>query len=343
MIERELCDAARGLLDKANLTFPFTLHPLTGGGNNRVFRVDVDGQSLLLKAYFHHPADGRDRLNAEFAFCSFAWGVGIRSVPKPIASDPETHTALYEFIAGCSITSEEVNKALVQHAIEFYIQLNDHRHAPGATALANASEACFSIASHLQHTERRMTRLRGLHDSSSVDHEAAVFIRRELSAAWRTVQDGVRTGASKIGIKPEDDLPAQDRRLSPSDFGFHNAIRGVGGRTGFVDFEYAGWDDPAKMACDFFCQVAVPVPESYYLDFITAITAGHAQPSLHRQRIALLMPVHQIKWCCILLNEFLPISGLRRQYARGDFNPEAAKAAQLRKARLMLQRVVSQN
>ena len=26
---------------------------------------------------------------------------------------------------------------------------------------------------------------------------------------------------------------------------------------GFIDFEYAGWDDPSKLICDFFCQPAV--------------------------------------------------------------------------------------
>ena len=56
--------------------------------------------------------------------------------------------------------------------------------------------------------------------------------------------------------------------MSPSDFGFHNALATPGGRLVFIDFEYAGWDDPAKLANDFFCQPAVPVDARFYDDFV---------------------------------------------------------------------------
>ena len=39
--------------------------------------------------------------------------------------------------------------------------------------------------------------------------------------------------------------------LSPSDFGFHNAILQKNNKVCFVDFEYFGWDDPAKLINDF--------------------------------------------------------------------------------------------
>ena len=40
------------------------------------------------------------------------------------------------------------------------------------------------------------------------------------------------------------------RSLSPSDFGFHNALLEADGRLTFVDFEYFGWDDPVKIVAD---------------------------------------------------------------------------------------------
>ena len=45
-------------------------------------------------------------------------------------------------------------------------------------------------------------------------------------------------------------FPQRLRVLSPSDFGFHNALRRPDGTIVFVDFEYFGWDDPAKMMAD---------------------------------------------------------------------------------------------
>ena len=62
-------------------------------------------------------------------------------------------------------------------------------------------------------------------------------------------------------------LDTQESVLSPSDFGFHNALLGPDGKLCFIDFEYAGWDDPAKLICDFFCQPQTPVPQAH-LGFI---------------------------------------------------------------------------
>ena len=36
----------------------------------------------------------------------------------------------------------------------------------------------------------------------------------------------------------------------------------------FLDFEYAGWDDPAKLIGDFFCQPAIPAPHSEFERFV---------------------------------------------------------------------------
>ena len=38
-----------------------------------------------------------------------------------------------------------------------------------------------------------------------------------------------------------------------SDFGFHNVIN-KNNKLFFIDFEYAGLDDPIKLICDFYCQ-----------------------------------------------------------------------------------------
>ena len=49
-----------------------------------------------------------------------------------------------------------------------------------------------------------------------------------------------------MGLSMSAALPKETRCLSPSDFGFHNALLEATGKLRFVDFEYAGWDDPAK-------------------------------------------------------------------------------------------------
>lgn len=299
--------------------------PIPGGGNNRVFRVG----SYLAKVYFRHPEDRRDRWGAETAFLEFAWKAGIRCVPRPVAADRRSGTLLVEFVRGRRLRPQEVTWARVAEAAKFFRKLNRNRAA--ARGLSEASEACFSLRQHLRCVERRIDRLRGVTGGSTIDRDAARFIRTELEPAWAAVSRSVRGPAGPI--------TSGERCLSPSDFGFHNALLRGDGRLCFIDFEYAGWDDPAKTACDFFCQPAVPVDRRYRSRFVEALAGVLGRPEAFRGRVRSLFPVYELKWCCILLNEFLPVAGARRRFASKARDPEGRKADQLKKARAALGRL----
>lgn len=334
----KLCDPIVDLIASAGFTPTFSLTSLTGGANNRVFRVNgANGSHALLKVYFQHPEDQRDRVGAEFAFARFAWGSGVRSVPQPLAVDAQNRLALYEFVPGRQLRPCELSEDVVQQALDFSIDINRYKRLNSAKSLPRASECCFSIAHHLECVERRLQRLQKVEGSSGIDGEAAKFVRNELCAIWGNILVRTRRQARLMGLSLETEIDRQDRCLSPSDFGFHNAILTEGSRLRFIDFEYAGWDDPAKMVCDFFCQQKVPVPLAYYERFIEAVVSDLSDPRIHAQRISLLMPVCKMKWCCILLNEFLPEGRERRRFANETANEEERKVHQLHMARLASQ------
>ncbi|HTI51977.1 MAG TPA: aminoglycoside phosphotransferase family protein [Planctomycetaceae bacterium] len=325
--------AAARLLGYSGYRGPFSLVPLAGGKNNQVFRVDLADQSLVLKAYYQHPGDLRDRLGAEYAFSTFAWSHGIRSLPQPLACDAEHRMALYEFIPGRKLTPAEVTPQRVAEAAAFYTQLNSLVRKPEAARLPAGSEACFRLGDHLDCLAKRSERLRQIEPASPVDHDAAAFVAHDLAPLCAAVLEATREKARAIGVSVEGELAAGERCLSPSDFGFHNALRVDQGGLKFLDFEYAGWDDPAKTVCDFFCQPELPAPLSCFDEFAAAVTAGLAHPERHRQRIDLLLPVYRLKWCCIMLNDFLPAGNQRRQFARAEEEETERKARQLAKAR----------
>jgi hypothetical protein len=62
---------------------------LTGGRNNRVYRVQDGRRDGVVKQYFRHAADLRDRFGAERAFYNFVWRHGIRRTPAPLAWNVE--------------------------------------------------------------------------------------------------------------------------------------------------------------------------------------------------------------------------------------------------------------
>jgi len=319
------------LLGEAGLPAAREVVGLSGGANNRVYRVDWGGGSALLKAYFFHPDDPRDRLGAEFDFSRFAWDCGLRCLPRPLACDRPRRLGLYEFVEGRVLGPGEPTEAHLEQAIAFYRELNRHKDAPAARALPLASEACFTLREHLACVERRVGRLEQLEGDSPEDEEAQQWIRGRLAPAWRAIRDRVLQMAAKRGVELDQAVVDRDRRLSPSDFGFHNAILAADGRLRFIDFEYAGWDDPAKMVCDFLCQPGVPVPAEWGDALARAAVADLSDPSGHLRRIDLLKDVYRIKWCCIMLNEFLPAGRQRRRFAQEALAEAARKRNQLHK------------
>ena len=299
---------------------------LPGGGNNRVYRVDAPAGPVLLKEYFRHAGDPRDRLGAEQAFLRFAWAHGVRAIPQPLACDRNTGIGIYEFLAGRKLAPGEVTAAHVDEAAAFFAAVNRHRQGPEAAALPVASEACFSLAEHLACVDRRIARLALIEPESGLHRQAAALVADRLMPAWQRARATVAAG----GLPLDEPLAAQARVISPSDFGFHNCIVTDSGLK-FIDFEYAGWDDPAKTVCDFFCQPAVPVPREHFERFLAAAAAATHDGASLRQRVALLSPVYELKWCCIMLNEFLPADDRRRAFARDAEPAEARRLQQLDK------------
>ena len=303
--------------------------------NNQVYRLQTDAGPTVLKVYFRHPADLRDRLAAEYSFCSFAWRQGGRTVPRPLACDRQTGFGLYEFLPGRRLLPGEVGAAYVEEAARFVAALNRNRLCPEAQALGCASEGAFSLDDHCAIVRRRVERLKEIAPTSTLDRAAVQFVQEELSPTWQRVERNARQLALTSGIEFHNQLGEDARGLSPSDFGFHNAILGEQGGLRFVDFEYAGWDDPARMVCDFYSQPAPPVPPTTMESFAASVAAVFPNPQSILDRVGILLPVYRVKWCCIVLNDFLPVGSRRRQFS-GQGPGEETKARQFAKAQALL-------
>lgn len=341
----DLLRAARDLTAAANLPEPCAAEPLAGGGNNRTYRLRARGRDLLLKAYFRDPADPRDRLKTEFAFSRFAWDRGVNAIPEPIAQNPALGLGLYAFIHGRNLRPEEIDATRVYECLDFLLGLNRFRNDPAARDLPAGSEAYFSLTEHLAGVGHRVERLEQIASRPDdlrtptlprlpIDEQACQFIRSELRPVWDKIVAHVESFIPRMG--GDRPLPLDQRCLSPSDFGLHNALLAPDGRLIFHDFEYAGWDDAGKTAGDFFCQPRLPAPSDLYDDFLERLVKGLGLPESHLDRARLLRSVYRVKWCCIMLNEFLPLGARRRGFALSPEETQARKIAQIRKARAHL-------
>jgi len=322
----------RELAASAGLGQVHALSRLAGGKNNQVYRVDTEAKSpLVLKRYFSDPRDQRDRLGAEWNFLTAAWSRGIRCVPEPLARDARAHAALYGFVTGRKLLAAELTPAHVDAAVDFVLAVN----ASPRAGLAPASEACFSLSEHIATVERRLARLAALDPAAPHASEAQSFVSRRLKPAWETVKSRLAADADAAGLAMDAPLAQADCCLSPSDFGFHNALADESGRLTFLDFEYAGRDDPAKLVSDFFCQPEIPVPLDYHASFIARLADGLMLDEPGRARCHMLLDAYRIKWACIILNDFLPLGDARRAFAH-ESDRAARCAAQLAKAQTRL-------
>jgi hypothetical protein len=336
---RELAETISTLLGRPDRPFDLHVEAIEGGRNNRVFRVDGVGKPLLLKSYFSSETDRRDRYAAEHGFYDFLESCGSEQTPKPVAWDPSRRLGLFSFIEGRKLDGGEIDESAVDTALSFFSAINQCRDSVAAKRLGDASEACFSVEAHLSLVNARLERIRTIAPNSALSATALSFVRDRLMPAWVSVRESVREECKRVGISPTRELSVEQRCISPSDFGFHNAIRRDDGHLVFFDFEYAGWDDPAKLVSDFFCQQQKPVPLIFRDRVVKGIAPALGDSSGLAARAALLLPVYQVKWCCIILNDFLTADSARRSFAERSVSSDDRRSRQLAAAERLLDRI----
>jgi len=317
------------LLSRSGFPAPASVESLPGGRNNRVWKVGAGAWWFVLKSYHWSEADPRDRLGHEWAFLSYLQEIGCSRAPAPVACDPATRSALLEFVPGAPASQQEIAADDVRCAADFLLEINTGRGR--ASRLPPVSEACFSTAEHLDTTAARLARLSSIRPLTDHHREARAFVAGTLQPLWQAIESRVR---EESDVELESILPREERCLSPSDFGFHNALRQPDGTLRFLDFEYAGWDDPAKTIIDFCNQPDLLLPGPLAASFRERCCAGLSAPASLARRIRLLEPLYQLKWACICLNAFLPGRGA------SDPRPERSLAAQLVRARVMAGRAL---
>jgi hypothetical protein len=333
----ELYPAIEGLFLRAGINTAIrAIAPSNSGGNNRIYRVETSSGMFAAKHYFRHQCDQRDRLSSEYTFLQYGGKAAPGFVPLAYACDHKSGMALYEYVEGAHLGAGQVTTwSQVEQAIAFFNALNEPALRPCAKELPKASEACFSIAEHLVLVGGRIDRLRDAVSSSRIaDGDAAEFLD-ELQGFWgMLVRDISETAGANGSLKQS--LDEAHYCVSPSDFGFHNALMQRDGRVKFIDFEYAGIDDPAKMTGDFFAQLAAPVPAEFFGEFVLRCMGAFPNSQRLIDRAHLLRPVYQVKWCCIAMNVFLPEHMARRKFANANLDEATLKQTQIQKARRIL-------
>jgi len=314
------------------------LERIGDGRNSRVYRFICDGSdSYVVKFYHRHGADPRDRLEAEFSGLRFLWENGVRCVPRPLAAERDSAYAIYSYVEGRRISHQEVTPADVRYAVRFLAMLEGLKGSRDSHELPPASEACFSLRDIVGTIASRWEKLAAVPRDERPYDELRSFLEHRFAPAFEGVVDWCASQMDRWGLSLDSEVPYPERTLSPSDFGFHNALRTDDGQIVFLDFEYFGWDDPAKMISDFLLHPAMELSGELKRQFMAYVLNFFPERELLSRRVKIVYPLFGLKWCLILLNEFRPEDLDRRGFASTQgLDVARLQMEQLRKSRRML-------
>jgi hypothetical protein len=184
--------------------------------------------------------------------------------------------------------------AEIDVAFEFVRRMNSDLEKAKLQITMGAAEGYLRLTEHVENVSKRLTKMCVGHLPTCYQKPASTLVTR-IQALHSNMADKTMEGiqSGELSDAVEDDTLC----ISPSDFGFHNAIRSQRGIK-FIDFEFAGWDDPAKLISDFALQPKIPVKVAP--PQLIKMFRPNATRSI-LERCATLGPLLRIKWLCIIL------------------------------------------
>ena len=161
------------------------------------------------------------------------------------------------------------------------------------------------------------------------------YLNQEFIPLFQDIVVWAKDYLQDNGVSCDAQLSRKFQTLSPSDFGFHNSLRIDEQKIVFLDFEYFGWDDPAKMVSDFLWHPAMSLSEDLKVYFVRRMRTIFKEDPGFNVRLKSVFPLFGLKWCLIFLNEFISTESDRRDFASPFKNKTVVRLEQLIKAQTL--------
>ena len=291
---------------------------IKSGKNNLVKKIYYDEKIYVHKKYSKAKGNGikYSRYWSETSFLNLLRKKKIKNLPSIISTNSYTQENVFNYINGRKI-NKSTKKDILQ-CVSFIKKINQDTLKNKNINYKKATEACISIADHIKTADRRISMLSKYSKNYGVYKKANFFVNNILKKKLNAVKKDIFKSFSKKEIKKK--LNKKNLILSPSDFGFHNIIK-KNKKLYFIDFEYAGMDDPVKLISDFICQPDCKLSKSQSFYFYKNIIKILPNKENVSKRLKAVINVHRIKWCCVILSEILNEKYFeRRKFAKSNIN-----------------------
>ena len=183
----------------------------------------------------------------------------------------------------------------INQAIDFLFSLHQLRNQVKFNNFPCASDACLSGKEIEKQLNLRFELL-----LTEKNDSLNLFLTKDFVSLFQKMLERAKYLWPSRGF--DSVLRREQCTLSPSDFGFHNALRSKNNSLAFLDFEYFGWDDPVKLMCDFALHPGMELNRENRKLWFRATLKLYGAGLLPRLNAS--WPLYGLCWVLILLNEF---------------------------------------
>jgi len=303
-----------------------------GGGNSKVYQIsDGENKKYALKIYPDLSIDSRPRLKTESSAIKLLWSNNL-PVPKLICSDLNLNWGIYEWLEGEENEVPDLN--FIYQSVSFIKELNKHAKNNFYSHLfPHASEACLSGKDLSMQIYKRLQSLKCVGNKDLDEFLDKCFIPK--------CEYFISRAKSLLGDGFAKTLDKQFQILSPSDFGLHNSVKSKNQQYYFYDFEYFGLDDPVKLVSDYLWHPGMTLDNEKKLKWLELTEELFSEDPQYIDRFSAFNPIFGLRWCLIMLNEFLPNRLSLREHSGRMKDADVAMVLhnQMNKAKNILQEI----
>lgn len=268
------------------------VNKIKGGGNSNLFKIQINKKNKYIGKLYPHT--GNSNIIVESSAINLLDKFSIQKKSGNIFLDKNKKFAIYPFINGYK--QKKMNKKIMNHSINF---IKDIKNKSSNNFKFNASASCFAF---IDIKNQIFNRLELLKYHKKNNKKLNFFIKNKLIIEIPKI---INYFEKKWPTNIHENLKKSYQILSPSDFGLHNVILNKK-NIYFIDFEYFGWDDPAKLTSDFILHPAMDLTIQQKKYWVQSLIKLFINDKNFASRLRNSFYLYGIIWCLILLNEFLP-------------------------------------
>lgn len=311
--------------------FPYSqMETVKRDGNNKIIRFECSNKKKIILKKYSQVDNSFSTLEKEFEALKLMTEANL-PVPKAYFKDSKKGLALYENIESSELEPSTEN--IIRDFSGFLSSLYNLSKTTEFDKFPGARDSRDKISDYKAHVSRRLSQIEAGCKKDARFNPIQHYLDKIFKPLHKIVLERYENSLNKFKLDESKIFTSDQKILSPSDFGMHNAIYNNTNSFTFIDFEYMGWDDPVKLIADFLHHaVEDSITQDDRLEIFKRFSEKSSIGADFYQRLNTILDLVGLEWILIILNVANPEVLQRRMYANPQLNVNELIEQRLKKA-----------